>query len=59
MGFWGINSSDYVSFEGIPETPGMDYFANLIDVDSGARSLQQFASCPKFSEDAETPRRKV
>lgn len=59
MGFWGINSTDHVSFEGIPETPGSYSVDKVTDLASGARSLQQYSSCPNFSQDAEKQRKKV
>ena len=51
-GFWGMNASDYVSFEGIPENIGI-HILKIADLDAGARSLHQYKSCPKFHETVE------
>jgi Histidine phosphatase superfamily (branch 2) len=58
LGFWGINASDYVSFLGIPETPG-ENILGLANLDAGARSLQQYLSCPKFHQHADKTANKV
>jgi hypothetical protein len=47
MGFWGINYTDMVAFKGIAESE-----------DSGTESLQQYKSCPNFS-DGDTEKNKA